>query len=140
VLPENEIGHTAPSFETVRALLATVTTTRLTRAERARVTTPNRWRTLATPRRRDDIGRVFLQRLRWHGGRGSATLHSSMFACWDIGHVNFEIIDTVAAVFAHLFFRNGLNGSHSGRWHKALTGSATWLDAQAFRRNYERGK
>lgn len=138
-LPENEIGHAAPSIDVIRALLERATTTRLTRAQRANRDAAQQWRTLAAPRRRDDIGRTFIHRLHWHGGRGSATLHSTMFSVWDIGRAAFEIIDTVAAVFAYLFFRDGLTASHSGRWANALWGSGTWNAAQRFRRGYESG-
>lgn len=138
-LPASEIGHDAPSIETVRGALATVTTDRLTKRERGTRDASQMWRVLRTPRNRDDIGRTFLHRLQWHGGNGSATLHSSVFAVWNVGRETFEILDTIAAVFIHLFARRGLDNSHSGRWHKALTGSATWNAAQNTRRKYEQG-
>ena len=138
-LPETGTGHAPPSLETVRALLERVTTTRLTRAQRERVTAANAWRTLANARTRDTVGRVFLQRLWWHGGHGSANLWSVYGAVFDIGRKQFETVDTVAAVFVHLFGRHGLKYTNNNRWRGLLCGSATWNAARKMKRDYEKG-
>lgn len=107
---------------TVRDVLTRATSTRVSAAVRERVAPRNRWRFLRRARRLDDIGRVFLQRLEWHNGTGSANLGASIFAAFDVGRETFDALDTIAAVYIHFFGRRGLNGSHSEKWADVLTG------------------
>ena len=105
---------------TVRDVLNRATTARVSVTVRANVKPSNRWRFLSRPRRHDDIGRVFLQRLEWHNGTGSPNLGASIFAAFDVGRETFDALDTIAAVYIHFFGRRGLNRSHSEKWAGAL--------------------
>lgn len=109
-----------PHLETVRGILEHVTTTRVSAAVKAKMPERNHWRFLRRPRRKDDIGRVFIHRLEWHTGRGSAGLFSLYFDRIDVGAETFDLLDTIAAVYAALFTQNGLNSSHSETWRRAL--------------------
>ena len=117
--PEALGGVEAPTLETIRGAFESITTARLTKAQ-----TPqdpaNHWQFLRSPRKRDDISRVMLQRMNWHHGFGSANLWGSMFAQFDVGPETFKSLDTIAAVYVALFTKNGLNRSNSERWARAL--------------------
>jgi len=110
---------------TVRDVLNRATTARVSATVRARVAPANRWRFLSRPRRHDDIGRVFLQRLQWHNGTGSPNLGGSIFAAFDVGRETFDALDTIAAVYIHFFGRRGLNRSHSEKWAGVLGQTGT---------------
>lgn len=118
--PAGRGGVAAPSLETVRTILEHVTTARVRRAVRERVAPVNRWRVLKTPRKHDDIGRVFLHRLAWHTGTGSTGLWSVYGDAWYVGESTFQTLDTVAAVFVHLFTRAGLENTHNDKWAAIL--------------------
>lgn len=120
--PAGRGGVAAPSLDTVRAILEHVTTTRVPRAVRERVAPANRWRFLKRPRKCDDIGRVFLHRLDWHTGTGSAGLWSLYGDAWLVGESTFQTLDTVAAVYLHLFTRAGLTGTHNDKWNEIQKG------------------
>ena len=118
-------------METVRAIIAHGTTTRVRAAVRERVAPVNRWRFLANGRTRDDIGRAFIHRLQWHTGTGAAglwTVHGDLF---NVGEHTFNILDTVAAVFVELFTERGLNGSFNNRWRGILACAAAGDERRA---------
>jgi hypothetical protein len=140
VLQETDTGHAAPSMETVRAVLERVTTTRLTQRQRDGRAPSMCWRFLRNARTRDAIGRVFLHRLQWHHGTGSANLYGSYFDAFDVGRVAFDTLDTIAAVFTQLFSRHGLAASHNETWRRALYGTGTARDAATFATQYRNGK
>ncbi|MHC4155349.1 MAG: hypothetical protein ACYST6_10575 [Planctomycetota bacterium] len=118
--PAGRGGVAAPSIETVRSVLERATTTRVTRAVRERVAPVNRWRFLKAPRKYDDVGRVFLHRLQWHTGTGSAGLWTLYGDAWLVGDTTFQTLDTIAAVFVQLFTRDGLNHTHNEKWNALL--------------------
>lgn len=118
--PDALNGYPPPDVETVRGALESVTTSRVSAEIRARVVPRNRWRFRRTPRKRDDISRVMLQRLQWHCGTGSANIGASVFAAFDVGAETFETLDTIATVYVYLFTARGLKYSNSERWRAAL--------------------
>ena len=114
----------APDVATVRGAFETVTTERVPRAVRERVAPRNRWRFRRSPERspvqRADVSRVLLNRLRWHSGNGSATLHGTFSDVFYVGRETFETLDTIAAVYIHLFTEHGLKRSNNERWNAIL--------------------
>ena len=135
MLSPDAAGHAPVSIDTVRAILTHVTTTRIPAVMRAHVPRVNWWRFLCTPRTRDDIGRAMLHRLSWHRGRGSAGLWSVYSDLWNVGEETYNTLDTVAAVFVHMFTVDGLKHTLNEKWAGLL--ARPRAAAQRFKRDYE---
>jgi len=116
-------GYAAPTLENVRAVLDAVTTSRVSANVREKVERRNRWRFLRNARTADTVGRVFLNRLRWHTGTASASLWTLYGDRMDVGAETFEALDTIGAVYVELFSRRGLATSNSERWRGILGNS-----------------
>lgn len=114
----------APSVETVRGALETVTTDRVPANIRAECPPRNHWRFRRSPVRaplaRADVSRVLLHRMQWHNGRGPLSLHGTFSDRFYVGAQTFETLDTIAAVYVHLFTLRGLSRSNSETWSRVL--------------------
>lgn len=112
-------GCAVPTIERVRDLLQRVTTTKVTRQHRTRCADGHAWRFLSKPRGHDETAAVFLNRFRWHTGRGSAGLWTLYYDAARVPRETFEFLDTAAAVVAH--FAGRLDASHSiATWQRIL--------------------
>jgi hypothetical protein len=130
ILPPETRGCDVPPVERIAAILKNATTGRVSKFHRTHCAPGNAWRFLRTPRGgcyAAPCAAVFLHRLAWHRGRGSANLHGVYADLFRVSRPDFEMCDTAAAIVAHAL--GGLELSHSFRWGAILPVSAAAVSA-----------